>query len=594
MIKKLLNLLPPGDKLKLALLILLMLIGAALEVIGIGMLPAFVAIVATPERVLEIERLAAIWELLDIRGGGDLLLYGAILLIAVFFIKNTYLIAYYYIETRFIHNRYGRISSRLYEVYMRAPYVFHLKRNTSELLRNVTQETSYLLKRVMTPLLKIVKDAVLISAIFLFLVYIEPVITLGAMLFLGGSGFLFMRILKKKIRYYGKQAQQDRRNMIQDVNEGLGGFKDVTVLNRQDTFISRFTTHVKRYAKSQVFRTLANKSTKPVMETIAVSGMLFIAVMLYIQGRGLEVVVPILTLFGAATIRLMPAIQEMVKAINDLRYYKFSVDPIHRDIRDLEPERHFRKQKEEKPLVFNDTLTCDNVGYSYPDSEKTAVQKLSLTIPKGSVVGFVGASGAGKTTLVDMLLGLLEPQQGIILVDGKVNIYENTSAWQKKVGYIPQFIYLCDDSLRANIAFGVPENEVNEDQLKDAIKAAQLTELVERLSNGMDTVIGERGVLLSGGQRQRIGIARALYHNPEVLIMDEATSALDNVTEKYVIEAIERLRGERTIIMIAHRLTTVQNCDTLFIMKDGMLQDSGTYEELIKNNVGFKQLALTE
>lgn len=587
-LKKLFSLLPSTDKVKLLILFIMMLVGALLEVVGVGMIPVFVSIIAAPQMLLEYDRLAPLWFFFGIDNDGDLLVYGSLLLICVYAVKNAYTVFSKYIQARFIWGRYAMIGQNLFRLYMKAPYEFHLNRNSSELLRNVTHESLYLAKHIMTPLLKLMMDAVLVMGIFAMLLWVEPLITLMVFILLGGGGGLFLKLIKERIRQYGLMAQKDRGSMIKVVNEGLQGFKDVRVLNRENWFTLRFGRHVRRYARSQTFRELASQATKPVIETIAVSGMLMIGLMLYWQGKGVATVIPILTLFGAATIRLLPAIQEAAKSFTDLRYYIYSVEPVYNDTNLLRPKVEGSKDKGSGTLDFQETIQFKHVTYSYPRSEVQAVSDLTLTIPKGQAVGFVGTSGAGKTTVVDLLLGFLTPQHGEILVDGR-RIHSNITEWQKNIGYIPQFIFLADDTIRRNIALGLPDEEIEDDKLQAAVEAAQLTGLVDSLPEGVDTVIGERGTRLSGGQRQRIGIARALYHNPDVLILDEATSALDNTTEKYVIEAIERLKGERTIIMIAHRLTSVQGCDVLHLMKDGKIISSGSYEMLFDDSGEYKK-----
>ena len=599
-LKKILFLLPPGDKFKLFILSLMMLLAALLEVIGIGMIPVFVTIVAKPDTVLKIEWLMPVWAWLGIETDGDLLVYGAILLIGVFILKNAYLLVFNYIQARFIYLRLASIGSNLFKRYMYAPYEFHLKRNTAELLRNITNETIHLTKGVITPLLKIAKDLVLIAGIFAMLLWLEPLISLFVFVILGGGGFLFIGLLKKRTQKYGKIAQNERGNMIRSVNEGLGGFKDARVLNREKWFYKRFSDNIRSFGRSQVFSEAASMANKPVIETIAISGMLLIALLLFWQGRGMESIIPVMTLFGAATLRLMPAIQEMMKAFTSLRYFSFSIDPIYDDTIELtgDPGKYntrvkdaYKFKNKERKLNLKDKIRFEEITYAYPNSEIQAVKNLSFVIHKGHAIGFVGASGAGKTTLVDLILGLIKPHKGRIYADN-TDINTDLSAWQRNIGYIPQFIFLADDTIKRNIAFGLPDNEIENGKLENAIKAAQLDELVKSLPEGVNTVIGERGARLSGGQRQRIGIARALYHEPRVLIMDEATSALDNVTERYVINAIERLKGERTIIMIAHRLTTVEKCDHLFFMQKGEIEDSGTYDELIGKNSEFKKMAL--
>jgi ATP-binding cassette, subfamily B, bacterial PglK len=603
-IKKILYLLPPGDKIKLVILFFMMLLGALLEVIGIGMIPVFVSIIARPDMILEVEWLMPLTERAGIETDGDLLVFGALFLIGVFITKNAYVIFYKYIQTRYIWRRYAMIGSNLFKLYMSAPYEFHLKRNTAELLRNVTQEAQDMAKYVMIPLLVFAMDLVLIIGIFSMLLWAEPLITLLVIFLLGGGGGLFLKFIKNKTRAYGKTGQDDRGYMIRAVHEGLGGFKDARVLNREEWFYNRFLRHIRSYGKSQTYREVASVSSKPIIETIAVSGMLLIALFLYWQGRGMEIVIPVLTLFGAATIRLMPAIKGSTDAITNLRYYLHTVKPTFDDTIELTREnenyekekfgwKKFKNGQANNPLRFQNEIVFSNVSYTYPGSEIRAVSNLSLTIPQGHVIGFVGVSGAGKTTIVDLILGLLKPQQGSITVDN-LDIHTDLHGWKRNIGYIPQFIFLADDTIRNNIAFGLPESEINEKNIKKAIEAAQLTELIHSLPDGADTVIGEHGTRLSGGQRQRIGIARALYHNPQVLIMDEATSALDSITEQHVIAAIETLRGHRTIIMIAHRLSTVRHCDKLYLLNDGKIAESGTYDQLMYMSSDFQKMNMIE
>ena len=600
-IKKILYLLPKSDHFKLFILFFMMLIGALVEVVGIGTIPAFVAIVAAPDTVLAVEWLQPIWVTFGIENSGDILVFGAIILIAVFVIKNIYLVLYNYTTARFIYSRFTLIGSNLFKKYMYAPYEFHLNRNSSILLRNATQDALYLTIHVMAPMLRLIMDVVLVLAIFITLLIVEPLLTVGVFLFIGTGGAFFLKIIKEKTRRLGKVAQNERAFMIKAVNEGLGGFKDARILKRESWFHHIFYTHIKRYSISQIYMHVVSNASKPIIETIAVSGMLLIALFLYWQGRGLEIVIPILALFGAATIRIMPAVQSIANGITTLRYYTHVVEPIYSDFLELADKDKINDSYDErfegngKKLLFKfeKGIWFDDVSYHYPETEAQAVSNIQLLIPKGSVVGIVGASGAGKTTLVDLLLGLLKPQRGVITVDGK-DIYSDISSWQRTVGYIPQFIFLSDDTIKRNIAFGLPDEMIEKEKLLNAIEAAQLSEFVQSLPGGVDTIIGERGTRLSGGQRQRIGIARALYNNPRVLIMDEATSALDNITEKYVVEAIEQLKGDRTVIIIAHRLTTVQNCNILYLMDGGHIIDSGSYNDLLGRSKRFKDMAFVK
>jgi ATP-binding cassette, subfamily B, bacterial PglK len=595
LLKKLFYLLPEGDPIRVSILLLLMLIAALFEVVGIGMIPAFVSIVAAPEQVLGYEPLQPLFAYLEITTEKDLLIWGSATLVAMFILKSTYIVIFNYMEARFIYNRRYKISHRLMSSYMQAPYTFHLNRNTAELLRNITQEVNILVNIIITNLLTISREAIMAVSILIFLLFVEPVITLVVIFFSGLGAGSFILLTQKKIKKYGKEEQEHRSNMIKAVNQGLGGIKDVRVLNREYEFIEKYRIEAYKSTRLMAYIRYIQQIPKPVVETTAVIAMMLISALMVWQGRPLSTIIPILTLFAMATVRLMPAVQQLSAQYTSLKYNLVALDPVYDDVKELEKySREFKRdRKKNESLKLSENITASGITYCYPESKEQALDNVSFTIPKGKAVAFVGESGAGKTTVVDLLLGLLEPSEGTITVDG-INIFEHLSAWQKNIGYIPQSIYLADETLRNNIAFGLPEDEIEDEKILKAIESAQLKDLVERLPLGLDTVIGEHGTRLSGGQRQRVGIARALYHNPQVLVMDEATSALDNVTEMEITKSIDALIGDRTIIIIAHRLTTVQNCHKLYLMKSGKIVDTGDYDELVDRNKDFRKMALVE
>ena len=570
----------------------MMILAGLLEVAGIGMVPAFVSIVANPERALEHETFAPLFRWLGIQESRDLLIYGAIALIGIFIIKNTYILFFRYIEARFIYARRYLFSHRLMTAYMQAPYTFYLQRNSSELLRNVSGEVNLLINQVLKPLLKISKEVIMAISIVIFLLVMEPLITLFVATLLGGLSYLFLLVTEKRMKTYGKEAQHYRQAMIKTARQAFGGIKDARVMNREPYFIETFRHVAFESSRLQRHKTFIGEIPRPVLETLAVAGIMLIALVMHLQGRPIASIIPVVALFGVAIVRLMPNLQLMTKLLTDLRYNIYAVNPIYDDLTALKKYSQAfaadRKRKDKTTLTR--AITIRDLHYHYPESDEQALDGVSLEIPKGRAIAFVGPSGAGKTTIVDVLLGLLKPQQGEILVDDK-NILDSISAWQRNIGYIPQHIYLSDDTLRRNIAFGLPDDKIDDEMVQRAVEQSQLSELVGRLPGGLDTIIGERGTRLSGGQRQRIGIARALYHDPQVLVMDEATSALDNITERHIIEAIDALKGERTIVMIAHRLTTVMNCDVLYMMENGRITDQGTYAELLARNAGFREMA---
>jgi len=592
-IRKMFYLLPKGDPFKVAILFLMMIVAAGLEVVGIGMIPAFVSIVAAPEQVLGYGPIQGVLSALNITTDKDLLIWGSIALVSVFIVKSIYIVSFNYIEARFIFNRRYTVSHDLMSSYMQAPYTFHLGRNTAELLRNITQEITIVISKVFTNILQMCREGLMASSILLFLFFVEPLITLIVILFSGIGAGSFLFLTQKKVKRYGIEAQVHRRNMIKAVNQGLGGIKDARVLNREQEFIETFRKEAYESTRLMAYIRYIQQIPKPVVETTAVIAMMLIAALMVWQGRAMSTIIPILTLFAMATVRLMPAVQNLSSLYTNFKYNVAAINPIYEDFRDL---KEYRKQliadrKKNERLILSDSVSADNVSYSYPNSDEQALIKVSFIIPKGKAVAFVGESGAGKSTIIDLLLGLMEPSGGVISVDG-IDIHNSLSAWQKNIGYIPQSIYLADETIRCNVAFGVPEQEIDDKKVWQALESAQLKEMVERMPGQLDAIIGENGTRISGGQRQRVGIARALYHDPQVLVMDEATSALDNVTEKEITRAIESLRGDRTVIMIAHRLTTVENCDMLYLMKDGRIKDQGTYDELVDKNSEFRKMAL--
>jgi ATP-binding cassette subfamily C protein len=368
---------------------------------------------------------------------------------------------------------------------------------------------------------------------------------------------------------------------------------DARVLGVEASLVKDFRDSIARFARYNRFRQFVSSLTGPLLEFIAVAGLMLVVLSMVVVGMDLENMVPILGLFGAAIVRLRSSVGGITAKASQLGYYIASVDAVVDDLQCLKrsAEGHFLRQVQTvRPLPFADAIRAEHVSYSYPNSTKAALNDVSFTIERGQSVGFVGATGSGKTTMINVLLGLLRPQEGLISVDGQ-NIHEHLRAWQNNIGYIPQSIYLLDDSIRRNVAFGLSDDEIDDEQVWMALRAAQIDDHVRTLPEGIDTFVGERGVRLSGGQQQRVGLARALYHNPDVLVMDEATSALDNETESYVMEALNALKGDRTIIMIAHRLSTVRNCDRLFFLKEGRLEAWGTYDELRELHGDFRRMA---
>lgn len=594
-LKKVYKLLPPGDFYKLSVLFFMMIIASLLAVIGIGTVPVFVAIVIDAERVLAMPGIGPLLDDWGIRTPQRLVVLGAGLLILVYLFKNLYMIFFEYVKGKYMLNRKVILQNKLFNAYMKSPYTYFIKRNSSELLRNVGSEVDRVINGTLKPFMLIALHLIMTVVIVIGLIIVEPFITGVGILLFGGLAWGFLKLTKSKVKLFGRESLVHRQAMNKAILQGLGGFKDAKVLNREPHFLKEYNYHATRHKFYDLWKGVINSMPMQLIELIALTGILFIAIVMVLQFRELNSIITVLALFGAAIVKLKPSIFQLISNANVLRYNAYSVEAIFDDLEYLESRQIHKISLDsgEEPINLKKSIELKNLEYSYPDAPSPAVKNISLTIPKNRAVAFVGPSGAGKTTLVDVILGLLEPQKGTLSVDGK-NVFDDVRAWQKNIGYIPQFIYLLDESIRSNICFGIADDDIDENLLQSVIKTAQLSELIDSLEDGIHTIVGERGVRLSGGQRQRIGIARALYNNPQVLVMDEATSALDNITERYLVKAIEELRGDKTIIMIAHRLTTVQNCDTIYMMKDAEIIAHGTYEELLANSREFREMSLVD
>ncbi len=594
-LKKLLYLFTTRERWQIAGLFILILIGGGFETLGVGLVLPLISLLDNPQIIQEQRPVAWVYQAVGEPAPRQFLILVGFGFIALYITKNSYLTALQYLQCRFIYSKQVELSSRLFRAYLYSPYTFHLQRNSAELIRNLSIETTLFFVSVLSPGLLALTEITILSCIALFLFLMEPVTFLMAAGVIGLATMSFYRVVRIKLSQLGKSRQYYEGQVIQTINQAFGGVKEAKVLGREQFFLNVYRQNNTASTRTLQYFQIVSQLPRFFIETVAVVGLMLIFVSVLVQGRELSEVIPTLSLFAAAAFRLMPSINRILNAVTAMRFSSHTVHVLYQDLMELKPLiattnlSNFSKIPD-NALVLKTQIELRNVVYQYPGASDASLRGVSLTIPKGTSVGFVGSSGAGKTTIVDVILGLLPPTQGQVLVDGR-DIYDDLSAWQRLIGYIPQSIYLCDDTLRNNIAFGIPADEINEDWIESAVESAQLTELVHSLPEGLDTLVGERGVRLSGGQRQRVGIARALYHNPEVLVMDEATAALDNQTEAGVMEAVEKLSGEKTLIMIAHRLSTVKNCDRLYFMNQGKIVDTGTYDELCQRNREFQRMA---
>ena len=591
-LRGLLVLLSPRDRLNALILFAMMLVGALLEIAGLAAVPAFVSAVVDREAMTGLPLVGPLLGSLtaDLESG-ELVLWGACVLLAIFAIKNGFLAFNYWAQVRYVNHRRIAISGRLMRAYMNAPYTFFLSRNRSELLRNVDAEVVTVCANVISTILELCTRLVILIAVLGFLLAVEPVITLAWIAFLGLIAVFAVRGVSGRLRRYGLIQQQQRAVFTQNLMQAFGGIKEIRTLGREDFFTGKVMDAVTRLGKVSAFRLFVLKIIPPASEMVAMTGLLALACGLVLQGRSTESILVTLSLFVVGLVRLREASSAAMNQFADLRYSLVSIEPIARDLQRLGDAPPPAPAQPGTALRPQSSIGIEDVWHRYEGASDHALKGIDIAIPVGSAVGLVGTTGAGKSTVVDVLLGLLSPERGGLVVDGQRLDTSALRDWRRQVGYVPQAIYLLDDTIRRNIALGIPDAEVDEAALATAIRLAQLGRFIDRQPAGLDTLVGESGVRISGGERQRIGIARALYHDPAILILDEATSALDNTTERAVIEAVEGMKGQRTVVMIAHRLSTVQGCEVLYYLKDGQVEACGDYESLKRGHSAFREMA---
>lgn len=570
-------LLTSGQRKGLMLLFMLMFFGMILETLGVGLVVPALALFTQKDIALKYPQLKPAMDFFGNPDQQTLVVWGLLVLLAVYTFKAFYLIFLAWRQNRFVFRLQADLSQRLFQTYLSKTYTFHLQRNSAQLIRNATTEVFLFANRFMISAMYLVKELLVLLGLCFLLFAIEP---LGAALVVGLFGVFglgFYRITRGYMDRWGKVRQKHEGMRIQHLQQGLGGVKDVKVLGRESEFMGQYSFHNKRVAKVGQLEATMQQLPKLWVELIAVGTFVMLVLTMIARGGTLEEIIPKIGLFAVAAFRLMPSINRILTSVQAIKFNQPVLDMLVQEF-SLDTPPVSLSKTEKKTSWYE--LIIDNVSYCYPGTEKPALEHVSFSIKKGETIGFIGLSGAGKSTIVDVLLGLLPPSEGRILIDGK-DIQKSLRGWQSQIGYVPQSIFLTDDTLRKNVAFGVPAESVSDDAVWSALKAAQIDSFVESLPQGLDTTVGERGITLSGGQRQRIGIARALYHDPEVLVLDEATSSLDTSTERHVMAAVNALHGEKTIIIVAHRLTTVEGCDRLYRLDSGKIVDEGTTEEIL-------------
>lgn len=567
MFKKIAYIFSPKDKVKLVFLTIIIIVGSFLELLSVSIFSPFIELMMDNNRLYENRLLTWFYKALNLKNIQTFMALLALAIMIAYVVKNVYIIVEKNIIYRFSYRIQRNLSTNLLKAYMEEPYTFHLNKNISEIQRSMQEDTLQFANGLLHLMELIAEFLVCIAlGIYLFMVSHSITVIIGGLMVVCLGVFTFIN--RKYSRAWGVQGQESKAKIYQWMNQAIGGIKEVKILNREDSFLEVYDEQYGKYVRVLRLNRLIGAIPKYIIEMVCMVGMLCAIIFkMYFGQREMQDFLPQLATFAVAAFRLLPASGRINEHMSAAIYAAPSLDLIYKDLREIEDLEYVNQPKDEFWKLQKE-IEIKSVSYRYPNTDTDVIKEATLTVKKGQTVAFIGASGAGKSTLIDVLLGLLPPQRGHILADG-MDVYKNLPTWQKEIGYIPQTIYLSDDSIRNNVAFGVREKDIDEEAVVRALKQAQLMDFIETLPDGLDSLVGDRGVRLSGGQRQRIGIARALYHNPEILVLDEATSALDNETESAVMEAVDSLHGSKTILIIAHRLTTIQNADQIYEIADG-------------------------
>lgn len=566
------------DKWKIAFLLVAVVIGSFLELLGVTAFMPFINIISDQTAIQRTWYLKMLYDGFGFSSPRQFVIALTIGIIGIYIIKNIYLVLEKNLIFRFSYNTQMRLSTRLLDTYMKEPYTFHLTKNIATLQRSLHDDTSRFMQVVLYSL-ELVSELAVCIVLVTYLMIVSKSITIIVLGLLVLCAGVFTLLTRKYSRKLGQDNQGYQGKIFQWMNQALGGIKEIKILERESYFTDEFQKYYKKYAKGlQIARTISIMP-KYLIEAVSMTGILVAIVVKILFGEAdMTYYLPQLTVFAVAAMRLMPSVGRINEHTTNMLYALPSVELVYHDLMEIKDYIEQQNQEVKEDWTLQNSIRVQDVTYYYPNTEEPVIDGASLTIEKGKTVAFIGASGAGKTTMVDIILGLLVPQKGIVMADN-INVHEKPRTFHAQVGYIPQVIYLSDDTIRNNIAFGVKEEKIDEKAVLAALEKAQLTEFVESLPHGLDTIVGDRGIRLSGGQRQRIGIARALYHDPEILVLDEATSALDNETESAVMEAIDKLQGTKTMIIIAHRLTTIRNVDVIYEVGNGKVTEK-TKEEV--------------
>jgi ABC-type multidrug transport system fused ATPase/permease subunit len=568
---------PKQSKRRVPFVMLLGILGTAVEAFGIGLVIPVMTTMSKASPGNSGSVLQPLFNFFGIQSVGTMVGVAVLSIVVAFMIKNAYQLFYSWYVSKFSSFSSQQLSSMLFRSFLRRPYTFHLQRNSSELLNTVQQEVGMTLG-IVTSTTGLLKEILLGGSVAVLMFITEPVAAASTLVILIFGSILYTKVTKPRIAYFGQQRQKIQAPLMRYLLQGFGGVKDIQVLGRSEDFASQYERQNIVVQEAGLRYGLVRQIGPMWTELLAMSGLTVVVWVMVWQGRAPDRIIPLLGLFVIATWRFVPSINSVISLVNSLSYSKPAVESLYNEFEYIKKQNEIVKTQ----AVFTDKIEMRNLTFSYANTLAPSLRDVNIVVRKGETVGFIGPSGAGKSTLVDVILGLLPPSSGELLVDG-INMHEHNIEWQSTIGYVAQAIYLTDDTIRRNVAFGIAENEIDDVALERALKSAQLWEFVQGLPDKTHSIVGERGIRVSGGQRQRIGIARALYHEPQVLVLDEATSSLDIETETEVMSAIRALQGFKTILIVAHRLSTVQHCDRVYKIEDATIVGEGTLEELTKS-----------
>lgn len=570
------------DRWRLPGILLLFLVASLLDLAGVGLIGPYVAMVSSPTAANGIVSKLGSW--IDLpTDPGNLLIFMGLVLLGVFLFKAITIIWINYVIVRFSEEQQVRLRTLLMRHYMSLPYTVYLSRNSSDYIHSIQNMVSHYANAVNT-ILRTLNDGFVAIVIMIFLAWTNP-LALSILVGLFGLFLIVYDLLFKKYSHmFGVKINLASTTMLKAIHEGIEGLKEVRILNCEKYFQKQLDIEAANLAKYNTRSAVISSAPRYILEFILVFFIVLLSAITIMLEQNVEQLLPTLAMFGVAAIRLLPAANGLSSNLMRLRFYRDSVSKLYQDLSTILSENdsiNKNQHKQEQPRFKN--ISLKNISFRYPSAKNDALHQLSVEIKRGESIGLIGSSGSGKTTLVDTLLGMLKPTSGEITFNGKT-LEESLAVWRSHVAYLPQQVFLIDNTLRKNVALGIEDAAIDEQRLTNALQMALLSELVEQLPDGVETMLGERGVRLSGGQRQRIALARAFYHERDVLVLDEATSALDNETEREIVEEIQRLKGKKTMIVIAHRLTTVQHCDRIYKLENGMIVASGTPQEILGTN----------